>query len=286
MINRPLHLPPLEWIRAFEAAARCGSFTAAAAEIGITQSAVSQRISQLEKTLGAVLFIRQARAITLTVEGEAWLPHVQSALGTLHDSSEALFGSARKRLVISASQSVIALWLLPYLPALRRIAGGQLAVQTMVLGAHDAPPEEMIGIRYGTGDWPHAYRCQLFPENIAPLATPELCAQAEAWTDLPRIACAGPRPGWNTWCARFNVPTTPVPQLQFDTFAAALGAARAGMGVVLGSLPLCAEDLATGRLQQLGGEVLAHHESYWMIAGKDAVTRRQWDEICAVISAA
>jgi len=90
MSENHFKLPPLEWIRAFEAAARCGSFTAAAAETGITQSAISQRIGQLEKSLGTALFVRQPRSITLTVGGEAWLPHVQSALGTMRDSSEAV----------------------------------------------------------------------------------------------------------------------------------------------------------------------------------------------------
>ena len=71
---------PLEWVRAFEAAARLGSFTAAAAETGLTQSAISQRIANLEARLGAQLFVRQARQIGLTPEGEAWLPHVQAAL--------------------------------------------------------------------------------------------------------------------------------------------------------------------------------------------------------------
>ena len=77
---------PLEWIRAFEAAARLGSFTAAAEECGLTQSAISQRIGHLEARLGAQLFIRQARQITLTSEGEAWLPHVQGALLGLRDT--------------------------------------------------------------------------------------------------------------------------------------------------------------------------------------------------------
>lgn len=130
MSEHPFKTPPLEWIRAFEAAARCGSFTAATAETGLTQSAISQRIGHLEKLLGTALFYRRARSIDLTVQGEAWLPHVRSALGSLRDSSEALFGSGRGRLTISASQSMIELWLLPRLERLQIIAGGQLSVQT------------------------------------------------------------------------------------------------------------------------------------------------------------
>ncbi|WP_281982184.1 LysR family transcriptional regulator [Thalassorhabdomicrobium marinisediminis] len=276
--------PPLEWIRAFEAAARCGSFTAAAAETGLTQSAISQRIGHLEKHLRTPLFFRRARTIELTVAGEAWLPHVQSALTTLRDASEALFGAERGQMTISASQSIIDLWLQPRLAALGDVANGQLILQSMVLGALDAPDDAVIRIRYGTGDWPHEHKLRLFSEKIAPLAAPELAAQGGNWTSWPRIACSGSRPGWNAWATRFGIPTTPVPHLRFDTFLPALQAARAGMGVILASLPLCEADLAAGRLVRLSDDVLAHHESYWVLAGSQAIARSQWDRLARVLS--
>ncbi len=276
-------MPPLEWVRAFEAAARFGSFTAAAAEVGLTQSAISQRIGKLERMLGVALFHRRARAIALTVEGEAWLPHVRSALDGLRDSSEALFGAARGRLTISASQSIIDLWLLPRLGRLQRVARRQLAIQTLVLGAHDAAVDEVIRIRYGAGDWPHVHKLRLYAEQIAPVASPDLVQGGGAWTEWPRIACSGPRPGWNDWASRFGIPTIPVPVLRFDTFVSALGAARAGSGVLLGSLPLCAADLAAGRLVRLGDAVLPHHESYWILAGPEAISRAEWQDLVAAI---
>jgi LysR family transcriptional regulator, glycine cleavage system transcriptional activator len=284
MHNPQFKLPPLEWIRAFEAAARCGSFTAAASETGLTQSAISQRIGHLEKQLGTPLFYRRARSIELTVEGEAWLPHVRMALSSLRNSSEALFGSGRGQLTFSASQSVIELWLLPRLTRLHSIAGGQLSFQTMVLGAHDAAVDDVIRVRYGSGSWSHEHKFQLFDEQIAPLASPELAQSKGHWTRWPRIACSGPRPGWNTWASRFGISTTPVPHLRFDTFLSALGAARAGMGVLLGSVPLCADDLASGRLVRLADEVLHHHESYWAIAGPEAITRAQRDELAEALA--
>ncbi len=284
MPNRQFKLPPLEWIRSFEAAARCGSFTLAAAEIGITQSATSQRIGQLEKLLGTTLFIRNARSITLTVEGETWLPHVQSALESVRDSSEALFGADRNRLTVSASQSVIDLWLLPRLKKLSQISGGQLAVQTIVLGTQDVPVDEVIRIRYGVGDWPHVYKLPLYAERIAPMASPDLAKSAGDWTHWPRIACSGPRPGWQAWAAQFGVSTTPVPHLRFDTFVSGLAAARCGMGVLLGSLPLCQADLDAERLVLLGDDVLNHHETYWVIAGKGAISRSQWDKVQSTIA--
>jgi LysR family transcriptional regulator, glycine cleavage system transcriptional activator len=284
MKDRVFRLPPLEWVRAFEAAARCGSFTAAAEETGLTQSAISQRIGHLEKLLGTALFLRRSRSIALTVEGEAWLPHVCAALDSLRDSSEALFGTGRGRLTISASQSIIELWLLPRLARLRDVAKGQLSIQTMVLGAHEATQDDVIRIRYGAGDWPHQHVRQLYSERIAPMASPLLAGRDGPWTGWPRIACSGPRPGWNDWARQFGIPTTPVPQLRFDTFVGALGAARAGMGVFLGSLPLCTEDLRAGRLVQLGDDVLHHHESYWAVAGPNAVARAEWERLADALA--
>ncbi|MDU9005104.1 LysR family transcriptional regulator [Sedimentitalea todarodis] len=284
MPDRQFKIPPLEWIRAFEAAARCGSFTAAAAETGLTQSAISQRIGQLEKRLGTTLFYRRARSIELTIEGEAWLPHVRTALNSLRDSSEALFGAGSRQLTLSASQSIIGLWLLPRLRRLQGVAAGQLTIQSMVLGAHEAALDDVIRIRYGAGDWPHDHKMQLFTEQVAPLAAPKLIERRGPWTDWPRIACSGPRPGWSTWASRFGIPTTPVPQLRFDTFLSALDAARSGMGVLLGSLPLCSEDIKARRLVRLSDDVLAHSDSYWVIAGSDAIARAQWYELAKALA--
>ncbi|MEM7210579.1 MAG: LysR family transcriptional regulator [Pseudomonadota bacterium] len=277
-------LPPLEWIRVFEAAARLGSFTAAAAEAGLTQAAISQRMAHLENHLGVALFHRRARAIALTVEGEAWLPHVQVALDSLRDSTEAVFGTGHARLTLSASQSVIELWLLSRLSQLQSLIHGEISISTMVVGTHDAPQDDVIRIRYGAGDWPHLYKVRLYAEEIIPVASPALAARPEPWTSLPRIACSGPRPGWNAWAARFGIGSTPVPNLRFDTHLSALNAAKAGLGVFLASRPLCAQALEAGTLVRLDPSALPHHESYWMLASPNALSRHQWDAMVCVLS--
>jgi LysR family glycine cleavage system transcriptional activator len=276
-------LPPLEWVRAFEAAARLGSFTAAAEDVGLTQAAVSQRIGQLEKQLGTPLFHRRARAISLTVEGEAWLPHVRLALEGLRDSTEAVFGTGHRRLTLSASQTVIDQWLLPRLGRLQSLMKAEISIQSMVVGTHDTPQDDVIRIRYGTGDWPHPYRARLYAEEICPVAAPSLAARAGHWTAWPRIACAGQRPGWHAWATEFGIPTTPLPDLRFDTHLSALGAAKAGLGVFLASLPLCAEALSTGALVRLHPASLSYHESYWMLASPQAVSRDQWQAIATTL---
>lgn len=125
-------LPPLEWIRVFEAAARLGSFTAAARELGLTQAAVSQRIRNLELHLGAQLFNRQARGVVLSTQGESWLPHVEAALTLLLHSAANLFEQPRRKITVAASGSVIELWIIPRLREIaRRLPHVQLALETI-----------------------------------------------------------------------------------------------------------------------------------------------------------
>jgi LysR family glycine cleavage system transcriptional activator len=173
--------------------------------------------------------------------------------------------------------------LLPRLGRLQTLTKAEISIQSMVTGTHDAPQDDVIRIRYGTGDWPHRYRARLYAEEIAPVTAPSLAARAEHWTMLPRISCAGQRPGWHAWAAAFGISTTPLPDLRFDTHLSALGAAKAGLGVCLASLPLCAEALATGALVRLDPGSLSHHQSYWLLASPQAVSRGQWQAITTAI---
>ncbi len=256
-------LPPLEWIRAFEAAARRGSFTAAAEDVGRTQAAISQRIGHLEKHLGTPLFHRRARAISLTVEGEAWLPHVRLALEGLRDSTEAVFGSGHRRLTLSASQTVIDRWLLPRLGRLQTLTKAEISIQSMVIGTHDAPQDDVIRIRYGTGDWPHPYRARLYAEEFSPVAAPSLAARPEHWTALPRIACAGQRPGWHAWAEEFGIPTTPLPShTSFGSRCGQVWVRRsAGIAaIMLGGLGHGSVGPRRSRVSFSSGELLAARE--------------------------
>ncbi len=274
---------PLEWVRAFEAAARLGSFTAAATETGLTQPAISQRIAHLEARLGAKLFLREARQVGLTSEGETWLPHVQAALTGLRDSSEALFGVAQNQLVISASASITNLWLIPRMEQLQRETGAQISLRTMVVSSDLAREDNVIQIRYGAGDWATHYKAPLFDEVMCPVAAPSLVANGLDPQDLPRISVAGPRPGWSEWCERHGWPLTPVPSLRVDTLAAGVLAAQAGLGVLLASRALVVEDLGKGRLVTVTDQIQPHHETYWLLARKERMSRTQWSRLRACL---
>lgn len=259
-------LPPLEWIRVFEAAARLGSFTAAANELGLTQAAVSQRIRNLELQLGAQLFNRQARGVTLSTQGESWLPHVQDALTRLLHSTADLFQQPRRKITIAASGSVIELWIVPRLSEVaRRLPHVQLSLQTVQHLPDYERLETDFEIRFGSGSWPDTEAKRLFMEVLAPLASPAFPGGvSEAWHDGPRIATSGPRAGWQEWARAMGEPLPSAPMLRFDTFVQSLRAAEAGAGVLLGSLPLCTDAIQSGRLRRLTEQSMRMEGGYWI----------------------
>ena len=112
------NLPPLNWLRAFEASARHLSFTGAARELHVTQAAVSQKVKALEQQLGRQLFNRLPRRLELTATGEAYLPAVRDAFMTISEGTEDVFGSRiRDRLTVRAGVTFTERWLGRHLPA-------------------------------------------------------------------------------------------------------------------------------------------------------------------------
>ncbi len=266
MAERDRTLPPLEWIRVFEAAARLGSFTAAANELGLTQAAVSQRIRNLELWLGTQLFSRQARGVTLSTQGEAWLPSVQSALSQLAGSTSDLFESPRRKITVAASSSVIELWIVPRLQGIvRRLPHVQLSFETIQNLPDYERSEADFDIRFGKGSWLDREGRPLFAEELAPVAAPALAGGwAGDWQALPRIATSGPRIGWRDWSGATGMQLASAPLLRFDTFVQALRAAEAGAGVLLASLALSGEAIGQGRLVRLTDTSLGMEAGYWI----------------------
>lgn len=279
MPDHPPALPPLDWVHAFEAAGRGGSFTAAAQELGLTQAAVSQRIGHLERRLGCRLFHRQPRGVRLTVEGEALLPQVEAAMEQLRQALDDQFGAGPRLLRLTASTSVTELWLAPRLGRLDPRARIEIAFSTMVVSADFADQTGMLEARYGCGPWPDRRCARLFVEHLAPVAAPALTARGGDWRDWPRLGLSGPRPGWRDWARQTGHPEGPPPVARFDSFTSALAAARAGAGVLLASLPLAEPDLASGALLRLEAPDLRPEASYWLVAQPAAVSPRQWQAL-------
>lgn len=277
-------LPPLNWLRTFEAAARLESFSAAAAELALTQPAVSQHIRQLEATLQRQLFRRLRHGVQLTADGVAYLPHVQAALSGLTRATRDLFGAdAPESVSIAAPASISALWLAPRLGALRTDHPG---IAITVSSVYRPVDYETIGadieIRFGEGDWSHRTALPLMAEELSPVAAPQLLASAadEDWKQLPAIAITGPRAGWSAWSRVAGLAPPSRIVIRFDSFLPALEAATAGAGTLLASLPLSRDALAAGRVQRLSDVVLTVSGGHWVTYAPDApsavVAIAQW----------
>ncbi len=284
MTDLSLSNVPLDWVRAFEIAGRTGSFTAAAKESNVTQASISQRISNLEQRIGARLFVRNARGVTLSVQGEAWLPYVSGAFRSLDESYEELFGIQREKITISASASVNELWLSPRLPNWQSKHRSQIMLSTMVLQAKDNLLDTTIQVQYGGSERKNYHNVPLFSEQLSPIVSPELLAGHTSWLELPRLALSGPRFGWHEWSRYTGDPITPVPKIRFDSFSAALSAAVSGAGVLLASLPLCSALLEQGKLVRVSEHLLEPQETYWMIANKDRMNKSQWSNVVEIFA--
>src|SRR5215213_11317487 len=174
------HLPPLAAIRAFEAAARTENFTAAAAELGMTQAAVSYQVKSLEERLGAPLFVREKGRARLTPLGARLLPSLTSAFDTL----EAAFASHRQEdeslLTVTTTHTFANTWLA------WRLGGFQmehtdLAVRMTTsnelvdLRSGDAD----VAVRAGNGEWDGVDKHKLMESDFTPMASPEYVAKFE-----------------------------------------------------------------------------------------------------------
>ena len=264
-------LPPLDWLRSFEAAARLSNFTAAAAELGLTQAAVSQHIRLLEERLKTRLFLRLARGVTLSPEGAAYLPHIQSAFATIGNSTAQLFEPrAVQTVTIRVPISFALLMLVPALPDLARaLPRIQLDLVTIHRPADYDLPGSALDIRFGNGSFPGREADRLTTERLVPVAAPTLAADTD-WTSLPLLLVAGAREMWAEWFVAAGLAGHPGRSHRFDSFVAAMDAARAGAGVLLGSRPLVDTALEGRTLVRLSDFELSSNSGHFLTRASTA----------------
>ena len=245
-------LPPLTWLRAFEAAARTLSFTQAAAELNVTQAAISKHVRSLELHLRQPLFHRRPRSLELTHSGEAYLPKVQDALDRLASGTREVFGARQGgALTLRCAVSFATNWLAPRLPGwLDRNPARRIRILSSVWNdAFDRDAFD-VDIQYGRGDWPGLASHRLTWETITPLCAPGTpLASPDDLRDQRLLHVLGYQEGWAIWlnAARARK-VDPGQGLHLDTSLAAFALAAAGGGIALGRLSLAAPDRAAGRL--------------------------------------
>lgn len=280
MAQITLPLPPLDWLRSFEAAARLSNFTAAAAELGLTQAAVSQHIRSLEERLKHPLFIRLARGVELTPEAAAYLPHLQSAFAVIGNSTRELFEPRTiQNVTIRSPISFAVLMIAPVLPEMASsLPHVQLQIETIHTPADYGERSGMLDIRFGTGSFAGRQADRLTRETLTPMATPAL-ARVQDWTKLPKLTVVGAREMWGEWFAAARMAPTLGPTHKFDSFVAALEAARHGAGMVLGSRPLADAALRDGSLVTLSEFALSGGAGHYLTAPSGAHLSSAEDDV-------
>ncbi|MBI1620200.1 LysR substrate-binding domain-containing protein [Aquamicrobium zhengzhouense] len=259
MQGRRRRLPPLDYLVAFEAAARLGGFTAAGEQINLTQAAISRQIKLLEEHLGVSLFQRGHRSVQLTPEGKSFLRYVTEALDAVEKGVEGLHDRARRaRVSLAATQSIATLWLMPRLPRLRLDHPDiDIRLVSTDLDREALTSEHDLIILRGEGTWEKFSSERLLDEEIFPVCAPDYAEQMglhrlEALLDCTLINVASHHTEWTDWArwlAASNLrETSGAASLTFNTYALAVQAAIDSLGVALGWRYLVDGHLAQGTL--------------------------------------
>ena len=249
--------PPLNALRAFDAAARNSSFTAAGEELHVTHGAVSRQIQQLEDFLGRPVFRRVPRGVQLTAEGRELAVSIRRAFSEIAEAVTLIRvrDEDQRFLTISTLPGLAARWLFPRLHRFQKQHPDyEIRVTTSVELADFRRDGIDLAIRYGRGDWPGVAAHRLFGYERYPVCAPSLLRGPEALEsphDLARFNLLHDynRRYWSTWLKFAGIDDVdPNQGWVLDEANAVLQAAIAGQGVALTSLPLVEADLKAGRL--------------------------------------
>jgi LysR family glycine cleavage system transcriptional activator len=266
-------LPPLAAVRVFEAAARHENFTSAAAELGMTQAAVSYQIRLLEERLGAPLFRREKRRVVLTEAGRRVAPQIGQAFDLIDGAFAQLRAEDAVMLTVSTSQTFANTWLA------WRIGGFQVAHPEMAVKLHVsedlvdfAKDEADVAIRSGRGPWPGLTADLLLKVDFTPMCSPAFLRRhggSLTPADLLRLPLISPQdPWWPHWLreAGVDVPEGGIrPGVRMDSQANEGNAAIGGQGLAMLTPFFWVNDLAEGRLVMPFKQLSSRGYGYWLV---------------------
>ncbi|MCH9671736.1 MAG: transcriptional regulator GcvA [Gammaproteobacteria bacterium] len=276
-------LPPLNALRAFDAAARHLSFTRAADELNVTQAAVSHQIRSLEEHFGVALFTRLSRSLQLTPEGERYFPGVRSAFDTLLQATDALLESdSRGRLTVSMMPSFAARW---FVPRMGRFQAQYPDIDLLIATSRELTDFDResvdVVVRYTSRTFPDLHCVRLMSDEIFPVCAPSIvCEQRPlaAPADLRHHTLLHDETeyDWETWLSLSSVEGVdanrgPV----FIDASMLIQAAVDGLGVALTRRVLVEDELAAGRLVRPFEQTLPdeHRYAYYIVCPKSTATQ-------------
>ncbi|WP_029063870.1 LysR family transcriptional regulator [Labrenzia sp. DG1229] len=265
-------LPPLSWLRAFEASARLGNFTRAAEELLITPAAVSYQVRQLEQKLGYPLFERVHRELVLTRLGQTYLPSVEKAFSDLSIATVSVFGERdRKPVRFRCLNSFSQLWMIPRLKSFQQ-AFPEIELQMMSASwAETLNPDLFdIDIRFGDGSWRDGAVEFLLNDPIVPVCHPEFSFDVsgrdlDALAHASRLDIMGVIDTWESFFRAFGHPAPRRTGLQMDQTLSALELAARGHGHALVLETLAQPYLETGRLVLSCDRKIKSRHSYYLV---------------------
>ena len=242
----------LNGIKAFEAAARSGSFAAAGSELNVSAAAVSRMVHLLEQRLGVALFERKANRLAMTSAGRAYqngLTPIFDALASL--TAQVTAPSSARVLTIGVGPTFAMKWLIPRLADFRK---HQPDIDVWITTGGAAAPfgdDWSCGIKLGDGEWPGLVSEPLFAADLLPVCAPRLALQLKRPGDLkgPSLLRVAHSPDdWPLWLKTSGVPRVTARGPEFQFYGQALQAAVDGLGIAMGIRPYIDDDLAAGRL--------------------------------------
>lgn len=274
-------LPPLNALAAFEAVARHRSFTKAAAELFLTHSAVSQRVTQLEKHLEVRLLARSTRTIELTADGARYLESVRAALSTLAQASDRFPGTGPRQLRLSVVPVFASNWLIARLRSFHRLHPNvELDIQSSAAMANVRTGEVDVGIRWGKGEWPGVEKIKLFADELFPVCSKLYLKEIGAPrvpADLQRaVLLRHSLQRWKPWFEKAGLDwPEPMNGPVFNDSSLMLQAATDGHGIALGRRMLVEDLLDQGLMVRLFDISAFVEEAFYVVFAKGSLQRAE-----------
>ncbi len=285
-------LPSLNALRAFEAAARNGSFRAAGEELCVTQSAISHQVRALEEELGTDLFVRESRKVSLSQCGRRYYPILRDALDRIAEGTDAIRGTGDSNTVTLQVYSTFAIrFLIPRLPDLQQQHPDlRLRLHTSQSDVDFEHDDVDACVLIGRRENPQLRYDYLFSSDLFPVCSPgfleanQFSEQPESLRSLPLLQVYPSRKDWWVWLQENALEgVNPDGGQQFDSYDLAMNAAIQGLGVGLGIEPFVNRDLDNGLLlEPFPGRRVAHPSDWFLACRMEKAERpaihafRQW----------